>query len=100
MLPPLPRVIQGLAGPITVERPAKIVTDGCEREGEWDPFRRRIRVLVSLPRRYAWAALIHELVHAAEKDAGYTLPETATVAVHDAIASGMLHLIEWIDARA
>lgn len=93
--PAIPRLIQGLAGPITVTRPAKITApDGSERVGEWDAEQRVIRVVVSLPRRYAWVTFLHEVAHAAETDSGHYLNETKAASPHDAIAAGMLHVVE------
>jgi hypothetical protein len=88
--PPLPTTIQGLAGPVAVRRPVRI-KGGCE--GLWLPHSREILVRSTLPREYAWMTLLHEVCHAVEHDAGFTLEETDKTSVPDALASGMMHVL-------
>lgn len=93
--PPLPKVVQGLAGPIRILRPVTIAGGGKRKVvlGEWSMLERVIRVKATLSREVAWQTLLHELLHAAMDDGGVNLPERLEEPVSDAGSSGMLHLL-------
>ena len=86
--------MQGMAGPIAIDRPASV--KGGKHDALWIPGERRIVIAATLKREMAWHRLLHELVHAAETDSGYFLPEPDDASPQDAIASGMLHVVRYL----
>lgn len=93
-LPPLPREIQGMSGLVTVVRPAQIRGGKLGRlDGLWLPEERRILIPATHNRPFAWGTFLHELIHVAETDSGYYLPEPRMASVHTAIASQLMHVI-------
>lgn len=92
--PPLPRVVQGLAGPITIDRPLVCDPSQPTNVGLWLWEERRILIRSTLKRKAAWHILLHELTHAALEDAGVTgLTYHKEESVCEAVASGMMHLL-------
>lgn len=91
--PPLPRSVQGLAGPIMVKRPL-IVDPRCSNTvGEWDALTRSIAVRAMLRRDIGWQIAIHELCHSWLDDAGVHLTRAKEEAVCEAVGSGMMHVL-------
>lgn len=103
--PKLPTTIGGLAGPIRIDRPARIRDDGPDHldrttMADWDEWARRIRVTGTVDRRLAIHLLLHELVHAALDDAGIALKDSdQEEAVCQSVASAMMHVAEWLLAE-
>lgn len=70
-LPPLPKEVMGLQGPIEVVVQAGVVhDDGDECDGLWEPSERRIYVEQDKNRAAMWPILMHEKVHAWCDDIG------------------------------
>lgn len=86
--PPLPKTIQGLAGPIRVLRPVRLDDDDW---GGWHPEERVIRVRSTLNREVAWHTMLHELTHAMLDDSGLPMPDSLVEIFCDTNASAMLH---------
>ncbi len=93
VFPPLPRVIQGMSGPITILRPVRL-TKELGAHGSWEYLSRRIRVQGTLERRMAWETLIHEMAHAALWDNGFPIDGELEERLCDLWASSMTHLVE------
>jgi len=99
--PPLPKRINGLAGPIRIDRPLVVNPLKPTDIGMWLSDERRILVCSTLTREVAWQTLIHELNHAALGEAGcqpmsYWREEN----VVEACASGMMHVIRFLLTQA
>jgi hypothetical protein len=92
-LPPLPRSIQGLAGPIKIDRPMVVDPKDKFTAGMWIDLERRILVLSTANREAAYSIFLHELCHAAISDAGITLPLIREEAVCQAVSSMMMHVV-------
>ncbi len=79
--PPLPKVVHGAGGPITVkmvnaiEPDPKYPTDTTF--GIWESQTRTIRIIETLEPQFRWLTYFHELVHAALSDSGVTHMMTA-----------------------
>ncbi len=87
--PPIPRVVEGIAGPMRVDRPVNLP----DREfGLFEFETRRIVVKATLPRDVAWSTLFHEMTHAALWDSGthHLFTERQREAVCDAVAVARL----------
>ena len=95
--PPLPKVIQGLAGPIKIDRP--MVVDPTDKfcAGQWVDLDRRVMVVSTANREAAWHLLVHELCHSWLDEAGVLVPKCRQEATCQAIASGVLHLIRHLE---
>ena len=75
-LPPLPRYLWTPQGRITVVRPRrKLMHEGQECYGLWDPNERRISIACHVRREVAWLVLFHELGHQALTDFNVDIPE-------------------------
>ena len=75
-LPPLPRAIWTPQGRITVVRPrGKLMHEGEECYGLWDPGERRVSVAPRIRRDVAWLVLFHELAHQALTDFNVDVPD-------------------------
>lgn len=94
--PPLPKVVNGAGGPITVELVDAIEPDAGKTAGDnsvtwgiWEGHKRLIRIVKSVDRSFQWSVLQHELVHAALFDAGVTnlLPPEQEECLADALST-------------
>lgn len=69
--PPIPAVVQGMGGPITVRViPNPKDEDGNELWGSWEQSTRVIEIDAAAPIEFRWHTLGHELCHAALGDSG------------------------------
>jgi hypothetical protein len=91
--PPLPALVMGMGGPITVELCDKLVDeDGAHCLGLWIFRERRIKLERHKDRAQVWATFYHELVHAALDDSGLSnlLTEPQQEALCDALANARM----------
>jgi hypothetical protein len=89
-MPPIPKRVEAPGGPVIVSQVRKVPNlDGAECWGLYDSSTRRIRILRSLPLRFRWKILYHELVHVALIDAGLDngIEDRLHEAICDAIAT-------------
>jgi hypothetical protein len=86
--PRLPKVVQGIGGPIRVLRPVRLVDDDW---GGWSPEERVIRIRATLSREVAWHTLLHELTHAMVDDSSLPIPEALVETLCDLNAGAMSH---------
>ena len=91
--PGLPQSVEGLAGPIRVDRPLKVEASDAETRGLWLTLERRILVQSTLRRDTAWMIFFHEFAHSCLDDAGVRLTDDQGESVCDAMSSGMLRLM-------
>lgn len=91
--PLLPKVLEGLAGPIRVDRPPVVDSTDPHIRGLWIATERRVLVQSTLQREVAWQIFAHEACHSWLDDAGVRLPKTKDEAVCDAVAAGVLRLL-------
>ena len=97
IFPPLPKSIQGLAGPIRIDRPLVVDPKNPKNIGLWLGDERRILVCSTLNREVAWQVLLHELNHAALSEAGcHPMSYTREESVVEACASGFMHVLRHI----
>jgi hypothetical protein len=89
----LPKVLEGLAGPIRVDRPLVVDPAVPTCVGLWLAHERRILVRSTLKREAAWQIFCHEACHSWLDDAGVRLPSTKEEGACDAVAAGMLRLL-------
>lgn len=88
--PPIPAVVQGMGGPITVKiTPNLKDEDGAELWGSWEQHIRTIQIDSAAPPEYRWHTLGHELCHAALGDSGLVneIEEKQAEALCDALGS-------------
>lgn len=91
--PPLPRIVGGSRGPITVRIVRRVTGEKGEAcWGTWEQGRRTVRIERGARREHQWAVLFHELVHAAVDDAGlcHLLSEDAQETLCDAVATARM----------
>lgn len=91
--PPIPTLVRGAGGPITVRRvKCPRGSDGEEAWGTWDEGRRAIRLDRNASPDHQWRTLFHELCHAAFDDAGLeaVLEDSAQEALCRAIATARI----------
>ncbi len=79
--PPLPKVVHGAGGPITVKMVTAIEPDPKYPTdttfGIWESPTRTIRIIETLEPHFMWLTYFHELCHAALADSGVTHVLTA-----------------------
>lgn len=69
--PPLPTMVQGLAGPITVKVTVGLKDEGgAELWGSWEQNTRTIEIDSEASPEFRWHTLGHELCHATLGDSG------------------------------
>lgn len=91
--PPLPKVVHGSGGPITVRQiKAPRDDEGVVTDGIWDPRTRTIDLTVSRTAHYKWQIFFHEMMHATLDDSGLgnLLPSESQEALCDAVATARL----------
>lgn len=91
--PPLPAVVQGLAGPITVKITVGLEDEeGAELWGSWEQNTRLIEIDSEASPEFRWHTLGHELCHATLGDSGheYLLEEKQIEALCDALATSRM----------
>lgn len=95
-LPRLPSVVQGLAGPIPVERVIELkdwdetTARDVACDGLWIPNQRRIQLDTSLELAPAWQALFHEEAHSWFDDLGIKMPGKLLESVCEAVATARM----------
>lgn len=94
--PPLPAVVYGAGGPITVALVDAIEPDAGKPAGDnsvtwgiWEGHKRLIRIAKTVDRAFQWSVLYHEMTHAALFDAGVTnlLPAEQEECLADCIST-------------
>jgi hypothetical protein len=90
--PPLPRTLEGPAGPVTVVRKSPIVCDGVACWGLWDEATRTITIDHTATMRHQWKTYFHEAAHVALDDSGLSngLSNELVEALCDALAAARL----------
>lgn len=71
-LPPIPKSVPSLLGPVAVSIVADIPSPEPDRTrfGEWSYIERRIRIKRDIPLIVQWATLYHEIMHMWLEDTG------------------------------
>lgn len=91
-LPPIPKHIMGILGPISIVR-AEFLTDdeGKPASGLWESHARRISIeeSESMPAIRAFWVLWHEVTHSILDDLSVELPPEKEERVCDAVATAM-----------
>ena len=92
--PPLPKVVQGAGGALTVQLVDTIKTANQEEDvlGQFDPSTRHILIKRSLRGDQRWLVFYHEMTHAALWDSGAhnALAGAAEEIVCDCVATARL----------
>lgn len=91
--PPIPTLLRGAGGPITVRKRKKPRhKDGDEVWGLWDGAARRITIDSTAKIEHQWLVLFHELTHAALHDAGVEnlMDDAGVEAICDAMATARI----------
>lgn len=91
--PPIPAVVQGLGGPITVRViPAPKDEEGAELWGSWEISTRVIEIDANAPLEFQHHTLYHELCHATLGDSGLVnvIEEKQIEAICDAFGSARI----------
>ena len=91
--PPIPTLIRGAGGAITVRRVKRPRgSNGEDCWATWDDARRAIRLDRDAPLEHQWRVLFHELTHSALHDAGIEnlLDDAGVEAICDAMASSRM----------
>lgn len=84
--PPIPKWAEAPGGPVEVRLVDKLVHDGQECWGLYEPAERRITV-VKTSRPHQWRVYYHEWAHAALTDAG--IDNALTEQIHEAICDAL-----------
>ena len=91
--PKLPRVMQGVGGPITVRTIKRVRgDDGVIAYGTWDAGARIIRIEQGSKPAHRWRVLFHEWTHAVLDDSGVAnqLSEAGNETLCDAMATARI----------
>ncbi len=93
--PPLPTLIRGAGGPITVRRSRTVRPDGVDSWGVWIDSTRTIRIDKTARIEHQWRVLFHELSHAALHDAGLenAFEDKVVEAIADCMATSAIQIM-------
>jgi hypothetical protein len=68
--PKVPRIIEGMAGPVRVRFVRRVRVKGESCWGSWQAEKRLITLDASAPREHQWMTFFHEYTHSGLADSG------------------------------